>query len=502
MIIGRFCFIGSVIEQTQCKRYIAGNSIIKISSKGAFMIPVVLSGGSGTRLWPYSRSLHPKQFLPLVSELTMLQETLSRLKGSIANAKPMVICNNDHRFMVAEQTRMLNLETSAIILEPAARNTAPAVALAALQARANGDDPVLLILPADHVIIDHDAFHKAIMAAEKAALANQLVTFGIVPTQPETGYGYIRAQGEGEARAVKEFVEKPDLATAQAYVASGEYFWNSGMFAFKASVFLEELAKFAPDILAACQKAMADAVKDLDFMRVGEAAFAACPDNSIDYAVMEKTDKAVVIPLDASWSDVGSWSALWEIAAKDVHGNACRGDVLAHDCHNNYIQSDRKLIATIGIDNLVIVETDDSILVASKDRVQDVKAIVSALKTQNRSETQLHRKVYRPWGYYDSIDQGERFQVKRIVVSPGQKLSLQKHHHRAEHWIVVSGTALVTRGDEQILLAENQSTYIPLGVKHRLENPGAIPLEMIEIQSGSYLGEDDIVRYEDTYGRS
>jgi mannose-1-phosphate guanylyltransferase/mannose-6-phosphate isomerase len=466
------------------------------------MIPVVLSGGSGTRLWPYSRSLHPKQFLPLASELTMLQETLGRLKGSIVDARPMVVCNNDHRFMVAEQTRMLGIQASAIILEPAARNTAPAVALAALQAMANGDDPVLLILPADHVIIDCDAFHRAIMAAEKAAMANLLVTFGIVPTQPETGYGYIRAQGEGEARPVKEFVEKPDLATAQAYVASGEYFWNSGMFAFKASVFLAELGKYAPDILSSCQQAMAEALQDLDFIRVGAAAFAACPDNSIDYAVMEKTDKAVVIALDASWSDVGSWSALWEIATKDSDGNACRGDVLVHDSRDNYIQSDRKLIATIGIDNLVIVETDDSILVASKDKVQDVKVIVSALKAKNRKETQLHRKVYRPWGYYDSIDQGERFQVKRIVVSPGQKLSLQKHHHRAEHWIVVSGTALVTRGDEEILLAENQSTYIPLGVKHRLENPGSIPLEMIEIQSGSYLGEDDIVRYEDTYGRS
>lgn len=466
------------------------------------MIPVVLSGGSGTRLWPYSRSLHPKQFLPLASELTMLQETLSRLNGSIADASPIVVCNNDHRFMVAEQTRMLHIKPSAIILEPAARNTAPAVALAALQARANGADPVLLVLPADHVIINHDAFHQAMAVAGQAALANQLVTFGIVPTQPETGYGYIRAKGEGNVRPVSEFVEKPDLATAQAYVASGEYFWNSGMFAFKASVFLAELDKYAPEILAACQKAMGDAVQDLDFIRVGEAAFAACPDDSVDYAVMEKTGKAVVIPLDASWSDVGSWSALWEIAVKDDNGNACRGDVLAHDSRDNYIQADKKLIATIGIDNLVIVETDDSILVASKDKVQDVKMIVSALKAQNRSETQLHRKVYRPWGYYDSIDQGERFQVKRIVVAPGQKLSLQKHHHRAEHWIVVSGTALVTRGEEEIMLAENQSTYIPLGVKHRLENPGSIPLEIIEIQSGSYLGEDDIVRYEDTYGRS
>lgn len=466
------------------------------------MIPVILSGGSGTRLWPYSRSLHPKQFLPLASELTMLQETLGRLKGSITQEKPVIVCNNDHRFMVAEQTRLLDIHPAAIILEPAARNTAPAVALAALQATAAGADPVLLILPADHVIANRDAFHGAIIAAERAAQAGKLVTFGIVPTQPETGYGYIRAQGKDEVMPVQQFVEKPDLATAQRYVDSGEYYWNSGMFAFRASVYLSELGKFAPEMLAACQAAMHKATRDLDFIRVDESAFAASPDNSIDYAVMEKTDKAVVIPMDAEWSDVGSWLALWEISVKDDAGNACRGDVLVHDSRDNYIQSDRKLIATVGIDNLIIVETDDAILVASKDKVQDVKSVVSKLKADERQETQLHRKVYRPWGYYDSIDSGERFQVKRIVVNPGQKLSLQMHHHRAEHWIVVSGTALVTRGEDEIMLAENQSTYIPLGVKHRLENPGTIPLEIIEIQSGSYLGEDDIVRYEDTYGRA
>jgi mannose-1-phosphate guanylyltransferase/mannose-1-phosphate guanylyltransferase/mannose-6-phosphate isomerase len=466
------------------------------------MIPVILSGGSGTRLWPYSRSLYPKQFLPLASELTMLQETLHRLKDSSSNEAPIIVCNSDHRFMVAEQIRAQHIGHASIILEPCARNTAPAVALAALHARSAGIDPVLLVLPADHVIADTAAFHRAMAIAETAANNNMLVTFGIVPSHAETGYGYIRATGKDDVLEVAEFVEKPDLATAQAYVDSGNYYWNSGMFAFKASVFLAELARFAPDMLAACEKSMQQAVNDLDFIRVNEEAFAACPDNSIDYAVMEKTARAVVIPLEANWSDVGSWLALWEIAAKDSNGNACRGDVLTHNSRDNYIQSDKKLIATIGIDHLVIVETDDAILVASKNQVQDVKAIVGTLKAQNRSETRIHRKVYRPWGYYDSIDNGERFQVKRIVVTPGQKLSLQKHHHRAEHWIVVSGTALVTRGDEEILLAENQSTYIPLGVKHRLENPGTIPLEIIEIQSGSYLGEDDIVRYEDNYGRS
>lgn len=466
------------------------------------MIPVILSGGSGTRLWPYSRSLYPKQFLPLASELTMLQDTLNRLQGSVVNLQPIVVCNADHRFMVAEQTRLLNIKPSAIILEPAAKNTAPAVALAALQAIKNGEDPVLLILPADHVIANQAAFHDAIIKAESAALSNQLVTFGIIPHQAETGYGYIRAQGDDDVLPVTAFVEKPNAITAQQYVDSGEYYWNSGMFAFKASIYLQELKKYNPTMLAACEDSLRLATSDLDFIRVDELAFKICPDDSIDYAVMEKTNNAVVIPLDAQWSDVGSWSALWEIASKDSEGNACKGDVLLHNSRNNFIQADKKLITTIGINNLVVVETDDAILVACKDSVQDVKEIVAKLKLQNRTETQLHRKVYRPWGYYDSIDSGERFQVKRIVVTPGQKLSLQKHHHRAEHWIVVSGTALVTRGEEEIILAENQSTYIPLGVKHRLENPGTIPLEMIEIQSGSYLGEDDIVRYEDVYGRS
>ena len=466
------------------------------------MIPVILSGGSGTRLWPYSRSLYPKQFLPLVSDNTLVQETILRLEGSIAAPDPIIVCNNDHRFMVAEQIRAIGKKPASILLEPAARNTAPALALAALQANEHHEDPVILVLPADHVIKNIAAFHEAMQKAEKAALDGKLVTFGIVPTHPETGYGYIQASGSNDCRPVKQFVEKPNLETAKAYLASGEYFWNSGMFAFKASVLLKELETHAPDILSSCRQALQLAQSDLDFIRVDHDSFSQCPEDSIDYAVMEKTDNAIVIPLDAEWSDVGSWSALWEISEKDSDGNTLRGDVLTEDSKNSFIQSEQKLITTIGIDNLVIVETDDAILVADKNRVQDVKTVVNRLKAQQRSETQIHRKVYRPWGYYDSIDSGDRFQVKRIVVNPGQKLSLQMHHHRAEHWVVVSGTAKVTRGEEEILVSENESTYIPLGVKHRLENPGSIALEMIEVQSGGYLGEDDIVRYDDTYGRS
>ncbi len=466
------------------------------------MIPVILSGGSGTRLWPYSRSLYPKQFLPLLDhEATLLQQTVSRLKNSLADKPALLVCNQDHRFMAAEQLRCIKHQPRAIILEPFARNTAPAIALAALQVLNGGQDDVLLVLPADHAIPDTKSFHSAIETANQAAQQGHLVTFGIVPSHAETGYGYIRAQQKSAISPIAEFVEKPDKSTAEQYVASGEYFWNSGMFAFKASVFINELKRFAPEMLAACQKAMASQQADLDFLRIDHDAFAACPSDSIDYAVMEKTDKAVVIGLQAGWSDVGSWQALWEISSKDSNGNARKGDTLCERSHNNYIQSEHKLIATLGVSNLVIVETDDAILVADKDQVQDVKLLVKQLDDANRIETRQHRKVYRPWGYYDCIDSGGRFQVKRIVVSPRQSLSLQMHHHRAEHWVVVSGTALVTRGDEQILLSENQSTFIPLGVKHRLENPGAIPLEMIEVQSGSYLGEDDIVRFEDTYGR-
>lgn len=432
----------------------------------------------------------------------MVQKTLQRLQGSSADNSPILVCNEDHRFMVAEQLRNIHETPAAIILEPEAKNTAPAIALAALKAQENGEDPILLVLPADHVIGNIESFHQALTNAKKAAEQGFLATFGIVPSHGETGYGYIRTETTDAWQKVAEFVEKPDQATADAYVASGNYFWNSGMFAFKASRFIEELEKYQPEILAACKLSLSNSQSDLDFTRLDAKAFAKCPDDSIDYAVMEKTQQAVLIPLDAEWSDVGSWSALWEIADKDQHGNALRGDIMTIDCHNNYIQNEQKLIAAIGVEDLVIVETDDAILVSKQSHVQSVKTIVQQLKHQNRSETDSHRKVFRPWGHYDSIDNGERFQVKRIVVSPGQKLSLQMHHHRAEHWIVVSGTALVTRGDEQIMLGENQSTFIPLGVKHRLENPGSIDLEIIEIQSGSYLGEDDIVRFEDTYGRS
>ncbi|WP_370514800.1 mannose-1-phosphate guanylyltransferase/mannose-6-phosphate isomerase [Endozoicomonas sp. OPT23] len=473
------------------------------------MLPVIMSGGSGSRLWPQSRSLYPKQFLPLVNDQTMFQNTLSRLEGLESVSEPLVIANEEHRFLVAEQFRQMERNASAIILEPVGRNTAPAVALAALKAIALAEDqePLLLVLAADHVIDDVPAFHQAVEAALPAARDGKLVTFGIVPTAPETGYGYIMASSEfvessKQLAPVEQFVEKPDLKTAEEYVASGNYFWNSGMFLFKASRYLEQLKTFRPDILNACQQAMTVQNEDLDFVRLDEAAFKACPDDSIDYAVMEKTKDAVVVPLDAGWSDVGSWTSLADISEKDEAGNSTLGDVLLQDTRNTYVRSEKKLIATVGVENLVITESDDAILVSHKDRVQDVKKVVEQLKAENRTEAKLHRKVYRPWGAYDSIDHGERFQVKRITVKPGAQLSLQKHYHRAEHWIVVKGTALVTNGEQQILLTENQSTYIPVGEVHRLENPGKFDLELIEVQSGSYLGEDDIVRFEDTYGRS
>ena len=503
-----------------------------------------MSGGSGSRLWPQSRSLYPKQFLPLVNDQTMLQNTVTRLDGLENISPPLLIANEDHRFLAAEQFRQMGREAGAIILEPVGRNTAPAVALAALKAVNHRDhkahkgsfveldnDPVLLVLAADHVIQDEEAFHQVVEAALPAARDGKLVTFGIVPTHPETGYGYIKASvghGVTETRSflgkeikensvspclrgknsgkkgcmpVEQFVEKPNLETAKEYLASGDYYWNSGMFMFKASRYLEELKKFRPDILEACEKAIAIEHPDLDFVRLDEEAFKACPDESIDYAVMENTDDAVVIPLDAGWSDVGSWSSLWDISKKDEQNNAAQGDVILHDTRNTYVRSEKKLVATVGVDDLVITESDDAILVAKKDRVQDVKKIVERLKAEKRSEAKLHRKVYRPWGAYDAIDEGPRFQVKHITVKPGHKLSLQKHYHRAEHWIVVKGTAMVTNGDDQFLLTENQSTYIPIGAVHRLENPGKFDLELIEVQSGGYLSEDDIVRLEDAYGR-
>lgn len=464
------------------------------------IVPVILSGGSGTRLWPLSREAYPKQFLPLVGNDTMLQATWKRV-ASIAGAAPIVVANQEHRFMAAEQLRECKVLPQALILEPVGRNTAPAIAIAALQALSAGDDALLLVLPSDHVVRNEAAFHAAVKQAAIAAEGGKLVTFGIVPTAPETGYGYIKAAGGEGVRAVDRFVEKPDLATAEQYVASGEYFWNSGMFLFKASRYLKEMETLQPAILAACRQALDKAARDNDFIRLDAEAFAASPNDSIDYAVMEKTADAAVVPLDAEWNDVGSWSALWEVSDKDAEGNACHGDVIALDCKDSYAYGNR-LIAMVGLQDVVVVETDDALFVGHKDRVQDVKEIVGRIKRDGRSEAAAHRKVYRPWGAYDSIDNGDRFQVKRITVKPGATLSLQMHHHRAEHWIVVSGTAEVTRGDEVILLSENQSTYIPLGVTHRLKNPGKLPLELIEVQSGSYLGEDDIVRFEDQYGRA
>lgn len=465
------------------------------------LIPVLLSGGSGTRLWPLSRETHPKQFQPLVGEQSLLQATWRRLEGLPGAGRPIVVANEEHRFMVAEQLRQVGVAPAALLLEPVGRNTAPAIAVAALQAQAGGGDPLLLVLPSDHVIRDEAGFRAAVLAAVPAAEAGALVTFGIVPAGPETGYGYIQAAAGEGVRAVARFVEKPDLATARDYVASGRYFWNSGMFLFRASRYLDELQRFAPAIVEAARAALAGGKRDADFLRLGRAAFEASPSDSIDYAVMEKTDAAAVLPIDVGWSDVGSWSALWEIADQDPDGNAHHGDVLALGCRNTLAWGGRRLVSLLGLKDVIVVDTDDALLVAARDQVQQVKDIVARLKAERRPQASVHRKVYRPWGSYDGIDSGERFQVKRIVVNPGAALSLQMHHHRAEHWIVVSGSARVTCDDKVFLLAENQSTYIPLGSKHRLENPGKVPLELIEVQSGSYLGEDDIVRFEDVYGR-
>lgn len=470
------------------------------------MKPVIMAGGSGSRLWPKSRAALPKQFLALTDDNTMLQNTLSRLDG--LDVEPaIVICNESHRFLVAEQFRQQQRSNGGIILEPVGRNTAPAIALAALQAQQEGDDPVLLVLAADHLIKDIKSFHKAISHAQQLALQGKLVTFGIVPDSPHTGYGYIR-RGEQLNQAetgfsVSKFVEKPDLDTAKKYVDNGDYFWNSGMFMFKASRYLQELEKFAPDILKVCKQSIAAKSHDLDFVRIDAEMFSTCPDDSVDYAVMEKTEDAAMVPLDAGWNDVGSWSSLWETAEnKDKNGNVSIGDVMLSGVHNSYVNAEQRMIAVVGLDDVVVVETKDAILVANRHKVQDIKTIVNELKAQHRPEFEFHREVFRPWGSYDSIDTGERFQVKRITVNPGEKLSVQMHHHRAEHWIVVSGTAQVTNGKETFLVTENESTYIPIGVVHALENPGKVPLELIEVQSGSYLGEDDIVRFSDRYGRT
>ena len=469
------------------------------------LYPVILSGGSGTRLWPLSRAALPKQLLPLASERTMLQETVVRLGGMADLGAPLVICNNDHRFLIAEQMREIGVEPLGIFLEPLGRNTAPAAAVAALSLLKQDAEAVMLLLPADHLINDVPAFHAAVAEGMKAVALGRLVTFGIVPDAPHTGYGYIQrgaALDGAAAHEVARFVEKPDAATAVQLLASGDYFWNSGMFLFSAAQFVEELGRYQPDILAACRRALEAGESDLDFCRLDKAAFAACPSDSIDYALMERTLKAAVVPAEIGWNDIGAWSALWDVARKDADDNVVRGDVYLDDVKRSYVRAESRMVAAIGVDNLLIVETPDAVLVADQGRAQDVKKVVDYLKKAGRSEHEFHTRVFRPWGWYEGIDLGERFQVKRIMVKPGQKLSLQMHHHRAEHWIVVSGTARVTRDGVEELITENQSTYIPLGTSHRLENPGKVPLHLIEVQSGSYLGEDDIVRFEDVYKRN
>lgn len=465
--------------------------------------PVLLSGGSGTRLWPLSREAYPKQFLPLVGENTLLQDTWLRLAG-LAQLPPIAVANEEHRFLLAEQLRQIGSPAPTILLEPVGRNTAPAIATAALQSMRDGGDPLLLVLPSDHAIADAQGFRTAIRHAMPAAQRGALLTFGIVPSGPETGFGYIQAGSnahDDDVRQVVRFVEKPDAVTAQGYLDVGGYYWNSGMFLFRASRILEELQKFRPDIVQSARDALLQASRDGDFVRLDRDSFEACASESIDYAVMERTDSAMMLPVDIGWNDVGSWSALWQVSPRDVHGNAHQGEVISVDSRNSFAYA-RRLVALVGVDDLVVVETDDAVLVAHKGQVQQVKEVVAKLRHAQRSQAVLHREVHRPWGSYDSIDAGEGFQVKRIKVKPGAKLSLQSHQHRAEHWIVVRGIARVTRNEEVFDLQPNQSTYIPIGARHRLENPGQEILELIEVQSGQYLGEDDIVRYDDVYGRT
>ncbi|MCD2518894.1 mannose-1-phosphate guanylyltransferase/mannose-6-phosphate isomerase [Massilia sp. G4R7] len=468
--------------------------------------PVILSGGAGTRLWPLSRAVLPKQLLPLVADKTMLQETAQRVAGWPGVMAPLVVCGNDHRFMVAEQLREVGITPLGILLEPVGRNTAPAVAAAANYLKAIDPEALMLVLPADHVIDNGAAFRDAVERAVTLVGQGKLATFGIVPTSPETGYGYIR-RGEavancGDCYAVARFVEKPDAATAQSFLDEGGYYWNSGMFMFGAERFLAELKEHAPQIAAAAEKAVSTGYRDLDFCRLEEQAFTDSPSDSIDYAVMEKTVDAAVVPADIGWNDVGSWSALWEVQPKDANGNAQRGDVYLDKVKNSLVRAESRIVAVVGVEDIVVVETQDAVLVTHKDQVQRVKQVVDHLKSKARTEHLHHTRVYRPWGHYEGIDAGDRFQVKRITVKPGEKLSLQMHHHRAEHWVVVSGTARVTCGEKVSLLSENESTYIPIGMNHRLENPGKLPLHIIEVQSGSYLGEDDIVRFEDIYQRA
>ncbi len=469
------------------------------------MIPVILSGGSGSRLWPLSRKQFPKQFLALTGDDTLFQQTIKRLRLP-GMQPPLLVCNQEHRFIVQEQLKEQKLETQATLLEPFGRNTAPAVAIAAMKLLAEGRDELLLILPADHVLEDQAAFEAALQVAQKAAENGEMVLFGIPASRPETGYGYIRSMADdslprGVVR-VQSFVEKPDEERARAFVESGDYFWNSGMFLFRASRYLEELKQHDPDIYDTCLLALERSTIEDDVVLIDAATFECCPDNSIDYAVMEKTSSACLVPLNAGWNDVGSWSSIWDVHAKDSNGNVTKGDVMVHNSRNCLVHGNGKLVSVIGLDDIVVVETKDAMMIAHRDHVQDVKTVVKQLDAQGRSETQNHCEVYRPWGSYDSVDMGGRFQVKHISVKPGATLSLQMHHHRAEHWIVVSGTAEVTCDDKVFLLTENQSTYIPMTSVHRLSNPGKIPLEIIEVQSGSYLGEDDIERLEDVYGRS
>jgi mannose-1-phosphate guanylyltransferase/mannose-6-phosphate isomerase len=466
--------------------------------------PVILTGGAGSRLWPLSREHYPKPLLPLFGDRTMLQETALRLTELPGAKPPIFVCNEEHRFLVAEQAQAAGIEAGAILLEPEGRNTAPALTIAALYLLEQDPDAMLVVMPADHVIPDKDVFQAAVGQGIALANAGHLVTYGIVPRHAETGYGYIRrgaAIEDGVAYQVSQFVEKPDLATAQGYVDSGEYYWNSGIFTLRADAWIAEMERHAPAILEACKAAVSTGKRDADFCRVDKVAFLASPSDSIDYAVMEKTDKATVVPLDAGWSDVGAWSALWDISAHDAQGNVTQGDVLTHEVRDTLVLAQHRCVAAIGLDGVVVIETPDAVLVTRRECAQDVKEIVSQLKVLGRDEYKFHRRVFRPWGDYEGIDTGARYQVKRLTVKPGASLSLQLHHHRAEHWVVVKGTARVTRGEEVFILSENESTYIPLGTKHRLENPGTIPLEIIEVQSGSYLGEDDIVRFEDVYDR-
>ncbi|EIP3262115.1 mannose-1-phosphate guanyltransferase [Escherichia coli] len=472
----------------------------------SLITPIILAGGSGTRLWPLSRVLYPKQFLKLNGNLTMLQATVERFNDMECD-DPIVICNEQHRFIVAEQLRQINKLTDNIILEPFGRNTAPAIALAALLKlkKSQQEDSIMLVLAADHVVTNKVAFSQSVKNAIPSARSGKMVTFGIIPERPETGYGYIRRgaayENSDNVFHVHKFIEKPDLETAEKYLASGEYYWNSGMFLFRASRYLRELKKFRPDILDACENAMANMTSDLNFVRIDEESFSECPDESIDYAIMEATTDAIVVPMNAGWSDVGSWSSLWEISSKDRHGNSCFGDVIKYSTENSYVYAESGLVTTVGVKDLVVVQTKDAVLIADRNSVQDVKKVVEQIKADGRHEHRVHREVYRPWGKYDSIDAGDRYQVKRITVKPGEGLSVQMHHHRAEHWVVVAGTAKVTIDGDIKLLGENESIYIPLGATHCLENPGKIPLDLIEVRSGSYLEEDDVVRFADRYGR-